>query len=260
MARTRVTATGQRLERVGAGFRRFFGVALERQTYLNLAYLLLAFPLGLAYFVFVTVGLSVGLSLAIILVGIPILAVFFVCALGLAGFERWLTTRMLEVDIVPRTTLFGERRRDQALSLLIHRKTWTSILYLPLKFVIGLASFVIAVTSFSTAFGLLVLPLYYDREGLYVGLVSDRAPEVHQTLYLGWNYLLVGVEAVVTLGHWQITTLPQALVAAGVGVFLLFLTFHALNLLARLTGWFAGVMLEDGYDPLQVVLRGVKDP
>ena len=35
-----------------------FGPATERQTYLNLLYLLLSFPLGIAYFVFLTTGLS----------------------------------------------------------------------------------------------------------------------------------------------------------------------------------------------------------
>jgi len=259
MASEGATANGLVGGRVSAGVRRFFGVALQRQTYLNLAYLLLAFPLGLAYFVFVVVGLSVGLSLVILIVGIPILAVFFGCALALAGFERWLTSGLLAVDIEPGTTLEGERRRDQVRALLTNPKTWTSILYLPVKFVIGLASFVLVVTSFSTAFSLLVLPLYYDREGVYVGVVSDRAPEIHQTLYLGWNYLLVGVEAVFTLGFWQITTLPQAVAAAGVGVLLIFCTLHVLNALARLSGWFARVMLEDGYDPFAVVLLDSKN-
>ena len=37
-----------------------FGPATERQTYLNLLYLLLSFPLGIAYFVFLTTGLSLG--------------------------------------------------------------------------------------------------------------------------------------------------------------------------------------------------------
>jgi hypothetical protein len=31
---------------------KFFGVAARSQTYLNLLYLFLAFPLGLAYFIF----------------------------------------------------------------------------------------------------------------------------------------------------------------------------------------------------------------
>ena len=37
---------------------RLYGVFLKPQTYLNMLYLFLAFPLGLAYFVFLVTGLS----------------------------------------------------------------------------------------------------------------------------------------------------------------------------------------------------------
>ncbi len=255
MARSAATATDRRLGRLGTRLGQFVSVLLERQTYLNLAYLLLAFPLGLAYFVFVVTGVSLGLGLAIVLIGVPILAFTVAVGLALAGFERWLTAAMLGVDIEPRVDLPGDRRRDRLLALLTHPKTWTSLLYLPAKFVVGLAGFVLATTGLSTAVSMLVLPLYYDRPGLYVGVVPDRAPEIHQTLYLGWNYLLVGFDAVFTIGHWEISTLPRALAAAAVGLVLLLVTLHALNGLARAFGWFARATLEDGYDPLAVLGR-----
>lgn len=257
MSRPVATATDDRLGGIESGLRRFVAVPLQPQTYLNLAYLLLAFPLGLAYFVFVAVGVSVGLGLAIVVVGLAILAVTLALALGLAGFERWLTTAMLEVEIDPRTELDGDSTLEQFVTLVTDPKTWTSLLYLPAKFVLGLASFVLVVTGLSTAVSLLTLPLYYDQPGLYVGLVSDRAPEIHQTLYLGWNYLLVGFDAVITIGHWEITTFSQALVGAFVGAVLLLITLHALNALARVSGWFARVTLEDGYDPLAVIGRSL---
>ncbi|MFP8951622.1 sensor domain-containing protein [Natrialbaceae archaeon A-arb3/5] len=259
MARTATPTTSERLEWASAGLKRFVAVPFERQTYLNLAYLLLAFPLGLAYFVFVTVGVSLGLGLAIIVVGIPILAITLGLALGLAGFERWLTTAMLPVDIESRTELAGERGRDQLASLLTDVKTWTVLVYLPAKFVVGTVAFTVSVTGLSTGVSMLMLPFYYDQPGLYVGLVSDRAPEIHQTLYLGWNYLLVGFEAAFTLGYWEITTLPQALVGTVAGAILLLLTFHTLNALARITGWFARMMLENGYDPMATIARSLAE-
>ena len=51
--------------------KQFFGVAARGQTYLNIIYLLLSFPLGTAYFVFLVAGLLLGLNLLIIWVGIP---------------------------------------------------------------------------------------------------------------------------------------------------------------------------------------------
>ncbi|SDR01449.1 sensor domain-containing protein [Natronobacterium texcoconense] len=261
MARSTARVTDDRFSRLGTGLERFLSVPLERQTYLNLAYLLLAFPLGLAYFVFVVVGVSMGFGFSITIigaiVGIPILAVTVAIALALAGFERWLTSSMLEVEVDLRTELSGDGRRDQFLSLVTDPKTWTPLVYLPVKFVLGLASFVLAITGLSTGVSMLLLPFYYDNPGVYVGVVPDRAPEIHQTLYLGWNYLLVGFEAVVTVGHWSIDTFPRALAAAAVGIVLLLVTLHVLNGLARLSGWFARVTLEDGYDPFAVVARSL---
>jgi len=43
--------------------KKFFGVVAREGTYLNIIYLLLAFPLGTAYFIFLVTGLSLGLSL-----------------------------------------------------------------------------------------------------------------------------------------------------------------------------------------------------
>jgi hypothetical protein len=51
----------------------FFGVIVDPQSYLNIVYLLVAFPLGTFYFVFLITGLSFGFGLFITLFGIPIL-------------------------------------------------------------------------------------------------------------------------------------------------------------------------------------------
>jgi len=51
-----------------------FGVGFRRETYHNLAYLLTRFPLGIAYFTTLVTGLSLGVGLVPVVVGIPILA------------------------------------------------------------------------------------------------------------------------------------------------------------------------------------------
>ena len=66
----------------------FFGVIARRQTWLNLMYLVLAFPLGLAYFILLVVGLSVSISLVIIVVGIPILLGLILLWRVLGNLER----------------------------------------------------------------------------------------------------------------------------------------------------------------------------
>ena len=259
MSRAASTATDDRLVRLGDRLRWFVAVPFQPRTYLNLGYLLLAFPLGIAYLVVVTIGVSLGVGLLIVVIGSAILAGTVAIGLGLAGFERWLTGRLLDVEIASRTSLDGERQRDRLRSLLTDRTTWTALCYLPTKFVLGTVSFVVATTGLTTAVSMLFVPLYYDSPGLYVGLTPDRAPELHWTLNVGWNYLLVGFETVFTVGTWQITTLPQALVVAIAGTILCFVTLHVLNALARLWARFAQVMLGDGYDPVAAIVGRLRD-
>ena len=78
---------------MGRVLRAFFGVAVRGQSYRNLVYLALSFPLGVAYFTFLVTGLSAGTALIIFWVGIPILL------LTLAG---WWVMGMLERQLVIR--------------------------------------------------------------------------------------------------------------------------------------------------------------
>src|SRR5512138_1283507 len=80
---------------------RLYGVFLKSKTYLNLVYLLLAFPLGLAYFIFLVTGFSLGLGLLILWVGFLILAGVLALSWVLILFERQLAVSLLGVDIPP---------------------------------------------------------------------------------------------------------------------------------------------------------------
>ena len=79
---------------------RFFNAVIEGQTYLNLLYLGAAFPLGLFYFVFLVSGISLGISLSIIWVGLPILLLMGGAWWALAAFERSITVHLLKADIL----------------------------------------------------------------------------------------------------------------------------------------------------------------
>ena len=73
----------------------------ERQTYLNMIYLLISFPLGIAYFVFLVTGISLGLGLVITLIGIPLLVLMTFLWYWVGIFERELSSHILGIDISP---------------------------------------------------------------------------------------------------------------------------------------------------------------
>src|SRR3954451_13972267 len=69
------------------------------RTYRRILYLLLAFPLGTAYFCFLVTILSTGLGLAITLVGIPVLIGALFAWRAMAQLERRLVGSLLDTEI-----------------------------------------------------------------------------------------------------------------------------------------------------------------
>lgn len=212
------------MNQTGDYVRRFFGVIARSSTYLNLLYLLLAFPLGLFYFVFLIVGFSLGLSLLIILVGIFILLIVFAGWIAFAAFERQLAIWLLREEIHPLTPA---RLRDGAaestvswdgfIAYLSNPATWTSLVYLFARFPLGIISFVALVTATALTGAFLTAPLTYTV--------------VQPQVWFTWNSV------------WVIDTLGDALLAFLIGIPLLFTSLHVLNGVAWVSGKFARVML-----------------
>src|SRR5574341_1410756 len=105
---------------------RFFMVVARPQTYLNLIYLLLSFPLS--------------------------------------AFERQMALHMLKIEVPPMSrgeTPVGLWPKLKA--LLTNPVTWKGIFYQFLKFPLGIVSFVLVVTLLSGSVGLILAPAAYGR-------------------------------------------------------------------------------------------------
>jgi len=77
------------------------GVALQRRTYANAAYLASRLPLGLLYFTVLVTMAMLGFSLLSVAVGVVVLAGTLAVGWGFAHFERRLTRWWLGVEIGP---------------------------------------------------------------------------------------------------------------------------------------------------------------
>ena len=198
---------------------RFFGVPFRLRTYLNLLYLLLAFPLGVFYFCFFVIGVSLGFGLAILLVGFLVLACVGLGWWAFATFERFQTIWLLGMDVPamdkpgpPPAGFWGKVG-----NLITNPVTWKSLIFLIIKFPLGVFSFIILVTLAGISIVLLIAPFIY------------------------W-WLPYGVEVTADMA-WQIDTLWEALIAFVVGVGFGFASLHILNYLAYVSGLFAQLML-----------------
>ena len=196
----------------------FFGVVLEPRTYLNLLYILLAFPLGVAYFVHLTVGFSVGLGLAIIWVGLPILALMILTVYGLAGLERQLAVHLLGVAVGPL-----RQKPESEESAWIWLKavfsapgTWKGLIFLALKFPLGLATWIPTIVLLAVSVALVFAPLIHllGGEVSFGYWYANSWLDVFLCSIAGFFAVLISLHVVNGMGFvWA--ALSQALLGGG---------------------------------------------
>ncbi|RLM84259.1 sensor protein [Halobellus sp. Atlit-38R] len=217
---------------VRQGFRAPFQV----QTYKNLLYLALAFPLGIVYFVGLALGV-LGVGLLITWVGLPILLVTLLAATAVAGFEAALArhlggvdasvpTFLTEFDVSGGLVVPGNGFVDAVKRLVRARTTWTSVVLVLAKFGFGLFSFVALTTSGAVTGAFLAAPFIYDDPDVILGVGGLR------------------VDGEYTVGPWAVDTFPEALVAALVGVVVLFVALNLLNSLAQFHAQYTARLLK----------------
>jgi hypothetical protein len=213
------------MDPVTSALSKFFGVVVRGQTYLNALYLLLAFPLGLFYFVFLVTGLSVGIGTIIIWVGVLILALVYGAWYAMIVFERQMAIGMLHEDIPPMShqDLTGKSLWQKFVVTLRNPVTWKGLVYLIGKFPLGILSFVVLVTMLSVSAAFIGLPFYY------------------QYIHPGVDLTINGIYYFNPI--WLIDTLPEALLGCLAGLFIALISLHIFNGLAWISGKFARVML-----------------
>jgi hypothetical protein len=196
-----------------------FGVVVRAQTYLNLLYVWLAFPLGLFYFLFFVIGTTLGVALTIVLVGFFILLLVLAGWWGFAELERQMAIGLLRADI-RYARHFGAPGKSFAQQLggyFTDPVSWTGLLFLLLKFPLGLVTFIVAVFFVALSGALLTAPLTFAFSPIEISFT--------------WTYV------------WVIDTLGEALLAFLIGLPVALITLHVHNGMAWLWKQLARVMV-----------------
>jgi signal transduction histidine kinase len=191
---------------------RFAGLVARGQTWLNVAYLLLAFPTGLAYFVTLVVGIALGVALAVLVIGLAILLATLAAWRAMAGLERGLARGLLGVEIVHPADRGGLAPMERVTRWLRDPVTWKSLVFVALKFPLGLVSFVLVAALGGFSLILLFAPL-------------------------------IVLVAPITVFGWIVTSPLEALPLTAAGIVAFPLVLHLSNGLAWLWALFARVML-----------------
>ncbi|MFW6317761.1 MAG: sensor domain-containing protein, partial [Halorubrum sp.] len=197
------------------------GVAFDGRTYRHLLYLLLAVPFGLLYSTLITVGVTLGLALSVVLVGFVFLFALLIGSRLVAGFERRLANALLGTDLSrPDDLADADGALAGVRTYVDARSTWTGVGFLSLKFWVSLFALV-PLLLLGSALPLVAAPLRYPYSA-DLGEVNGEP---------------------VT---WPIDTLQEALVALAVGVVGVLLALHVTNLVAYAARQMAAALLGDG--------------
>ncbi|WMW25976.1 sensor domain-containing protein [Methanolobus sediminis] len=194
---------------VGGAIREFLMVAFKKQTYLNILYLLFSFPLGTAYFIFLVTGLSFGFGLLIVWVGIPVLLLIFLAWWEIASFERQMAIWLLGTEIPSMYTqsFYGDSILNKFIQRVKSPVTWKALIFLLLKFPLGIFSLVLMVVLLGLTLTMLFTPVLY----------------------------LLGVS--------DVNSALEAFIVSLSGMLVGFVSLHVLNMLAIISGNFARIML-----------------
>lgn len=142
----------------------FFSVLGEAQTYLNIVYIFVAFPLSILYFSLVITGLSLSVGLLIIVAGFFI---FIGTLLMIRGFRR-MDIELTRVFLGGSIPLKEADKSEKGFSGFIRQlfgsaSTWKSFVhYLVLKFPLDTIFFCITISFIAITLDLLFAPVLWQ--------------------------------------------------------------------------------------------------
>lgn len=188
---------------------------LDLRTLGSVAHVWLGFPLGLAWFLLLVIGVTTGVALTLVWVGFLILAVTLLAAWAAEGLERRLAIWLLGARVPERRRRASgeEGVADWARSVVGGAALWKGLVFLGLRFPLGLAAWVASVVSLAVSSAFLLAPVA-DAFGGEVELsLFDVSP---------------------VIGVWSLSLL---------GFVGLVLSLHAHRLVGLLWAWLAEVLL-----------------
>jgi len=169
-------------ERMDGPFMGVLGVYTHKETYLGLLYLLLMFPLGTMMFSYILLGLSVGIGMAITIIGIPVLIFFLISIYGISYLLGRFTELMLGLRMPrkKRKMYLVGKNWTRLKTMLKDWRLYSSLLFLFLLFPLGLVYFTVLVTLIAVSLTLITVPVWLFISGstdisIFVGSTFAQA-------------------------------------------------------------------------------------
>ncbi len=145
----------------GGAIARFFGVYRDPRAYLALLYMLLSLVTGIAYFTFASVGASLSVGLAILIIGVPFFLLFVGTSRVIALAEGRIVESMLGTRMPRRPVHPGPAGSwyERIIEMLQDPRTWGTLLYLFLMLPLGILYFTFAVVGLVLSVATFIAPI-----------------------------------------------------------------------------------------------------
>ena len=138
-----------------------FGIVADPRAWGSMLYMFLSLLTGIVYFTWAITGVSLSVSLSILIFGIPVAILFLLSVRGLSFLEGRLVEGLLGVQM-PRRMSFTHpdmKLIDRLKNLATDRYTWFSILYMILLLPLGVVYFTLEIVLISLALGVIAIPI-----------------------------------------------------------------------------------------------------
>lgn len=180
---------------------RFFGVYIDPRAWGAVLFMLIAFVTGIIYFVWGVTGLSLSISLLILIIGIPFAILFLLSVRGLALLEGRLVEALLGIRM-PRRASFsheGMQWLERLKALLTDKATWLMLVYMLIQFVLGTVYFTVIVTVLSFSLALIAAP--FVQSFVRVGVINIGDARYFVPMWSSPIFVLVGILLWTTFMH-----------------------------------------------------------
>lgn len=200
--------------------------AVDRRTYLRALHMLLMFPLGIGYFVFLAVSLALGGAMIWTVVGPVVLLACLFISRWLGDLEAASTGYVNGVEIRrPPSKLEGVANlRSQVQVRLVDPTTWTGLVYLSMQWLIGVVAFVGIVVAGAVSVAFMFAPA--------IVALTDQPLEVV------WPVVFSSGD-----GSATFETSLEALQLTPIGIVGYVLTTHLILIFSSLHCWWTRLML-----------------
>lgn len=140
---------------------RYFSVMADPRAWGAFFYMLLSFITGTIYGLWAFTGVSFSLSVLILIIGIPVAALFLLSVRGIALVEGRIVEALLGVRM-PRKPLFVSKDKGwlrKLKALFTDSQTWKALVYMFLYFPLGFIYFSLSLLMFCFALSAIVGPI-----------------------------------------------------------------------------------------------------